>query len=402
MGRRDGLCGCVRSPVLRLGSGATRRRAPAITLALVSWLATLAAPTLGLAQSDPVIQKIVKTWKDREDRIRSFRIEWKEKVLWVAGSVAKPAPGAGDLLFPKEDVIQDYQRSLLVEGARVRYEIDGVEASNCSDIVGFLKCRTKSAFDGKNSKSFWDYEDKALHYPSGRVHPVSGLFDAREIATIPPLLAMRALHQEWTTVNLREYRPAQEVMVIDGEKCIALTFRGGPDEEERIYLAPQREYLPLRKERRWKGRTTSVWKVSFRDDHQHGWLPAAWEVAEFRSDGTFSEHRTSVVTSCAVNVPVRGEDFKIEFPEGTWVYDGLTKESYIQLSDGDNRRIVPGEKGKYADFLATKSGALLPRDRPRGAWAYVLVGIPLVVLAWMAVALARRRWSRSGGGPAAR
>ncbi len=134
----------------------------------------------------------------------------------------------------------------------------------------------------------------------------------------------------------------------------------GADFRETLYLDCERDFVVLRRttafrdELRWQG------DVSYKVDAEIGWIPNAWEYV-FRAgeDRHVQESGRCRLINYELNVEMADDEFDIEFPPSTRVFDD-TKEKLIQyvvMEDGKpGRQIYDANGPTYEDLLQPAAG----------------------------------------------
>jgi hypothetical protein len=165
-----------------------------------------------------------------------------------------------------------------------------------------------------------------------------------------------------------------------------------------VWVDPQSDFCAVRLEmgRADQSVVFAQLDIEYEWDASEIWVPKRWtNLVHGYLENRLVLERTSrfTVTEFALNPPIEDAAFQVKFPPGTEVmdYSGASARTYLVRESGD-RPILDEERlrgARYSDFVATETGdALKPPGDAALTWRWLLVGLALAVLGWLAL---RRR-----------
>ncbi|MEZ6053809.1 MAG: M56 family metallopeptidase [Planctomycetaceae bacterium] len=260
--------------------------------------------------------EIFEALRQREERIRSFRFEWKQTIVNHLGTETE-----------EDDIVCSQQSSLAVDGQKVAYAKSGTEpvAKGSSDDLLLGKPQQwetramsfQHRFDGLIGRATTSYPDTGIVEPP-YLRP-AGNCSATEITDTQPIVHnLRALNPAMWNIDWTKVKVSSEATEIDGQACLAIrTLREGvPTSIQTWFVDPSRDFVVVRYTRQREGQPpSSVIDIDFTKDEKHGWLPASWRISILRSGG-HTKTVTAQVSKYEINTEIPDEEFTIEFPEG--------------------------------------------------------------------------------------
>ncbi|MCA9108762.1 MAG: M48 family metalloprotease, partial [Planctomycetaceae bacterium] len=260
--------------------------------------------------------EIFEALRQREERIRSFRFEWKQTIVNNLGTETE-----------EDDIVCSQQSSLAVDGQKVAYAKSGTEpvAKDSSDDLLLGKPQQwetramsfQHRFDGLIDRATTSYPDTGIVEPP-YLSP-AGNCSATEITDTQPIVHnLRALNPAMWNIDWTQVEVSSEVTEIGGRKCLAIrTIREGfPTSIQTWFVDPSRDFVVVRYTRQREGQPpTSVIDIDFTKDSEHGWIPSGWTISILRSGG-HTTITTAEVTKYEINTEIPDKEFTIEFPEG--------------------------------------------------------------------------------------
>ncbi len=339
------------------------------------------------AEGPPTLEKIIATWKQRQDNTRTFDFQWDEVRTYTKGSMPVMEGSAG----PPEDVTQNNRLSLQVDGDMMRVWRNAPRWNG-----KFVPRDSMSVFDGKDAKVFYDQADPAVQgmatYRVGFIGIHQYNEDVVDYDLWPILLTYRAIHRDMGRFKQDEWDMTEERGVADGRDCLILRKKGAPI-VERCWVDFERDCTVVRYEFITNYRFQV--DVSYKDVPGLGPVPASWQTVEYPPSGVLQQSNKAEVTGYTINKPLPDDWFHFEFPVGTDVVDHKNKTEYIVRKDGGKRLITEVERlrgATYEQLVATESGqAGLPPSSRKFWW--ILVALVFATAVLLAVAV-RRRWLR--------
>ncbi len=386
----------------------------------IHWLAGLIVAALtasmhppGLyGQANPTIESAEKSWKDRENRVRSATFSWNVRCTIAKGYISKMMSGAGAArlklmgvrpgeIIPPDDYSYDIPSSFSLSGDNVRYvEID--RRWSASDHV-FVTSRYESVFNGTVAKTYYPQGTPPATWPIGFVHKEDAHADARSISLRPCLLAFRASESKLRPFDVREFQSLGGKAVIDGKPCVELRRQNG-NYAERFWVDPARDYVVVRCLETVNESLVGKMTIQYRADQGAGWVPTKWEHQSLSPDGRVLVSTNAVVSHYEINAHVPASDFEITFAPGTRVSDMKEKTEYVVKEGGGQRIIEKSEIGAtYAQVVNSERGeALGKKERGLPGWGVIVTGALGVVAVFALLWRRGRRYlppGRPGGSP---
>ncbi|MDY3561066.1 hypothetical protein R5W23_002325 [Gemmata sp. JC673] len=266
-------------------------------------------------------------------------------------------------VVPPADVTNPETASLLVDGARLRYEYRSKVYSVGDKSWADLNYR--SIYDGKTGAYLED--DQTYLYVSRDAGPrpphVSSIF------SFPALLTLRPAEPVLTGFGIGTFDVTGRTVTVDKTVCVELSYSGAPGNATKVLVDPARNYLPMRTQRVIESGPYSVMQCdfSYAAHDRLGWSPTGWRwSAVVRKGGTVALSVRATVTEFEVEASIQPMAFDTSAPPNSLVEDatGEKLERYVVRPDGSRRAVAPGEMHKpFEVLLATEPGG-----GPRLSW----------------------------------
>jgi hypothetical protein len=362
----------------------------------------------GTRAAEVDVERILASWKNRQQQTGSLRFSWTEQQTYARGSeLSLEMPermNPGRKVIPPEDLVVSVPFQLSLDGDKMRYAYDG-HLWYHKDGKQYPQ-RYVSVFDGSTSKEHWPSTPSG--YDQGIVRREKYNLAFGNLHVTPVLATYRPLDSRtrlFRSFSPGEYTVSAQPGLVQGCSCVILTEKPkrADDMVRSLWIDPAR-HLILRYGTSRQGRVLDQTDIDYRDDGKGGWVPSAWEIARtdlFHADRLRMAYKATV-TDYAVNQPVDPADFQLEFPPGTWVTDetiqseGRASTDYLVRPGGKNRMIVNTDMGAtYEQLLNSESGMALrtPRSGFRLLHFFGLILLPLALLAWFGWRWSRRKTS---------
>jgi hypothetical protein len=343
------------------------------------------------------LQALVAAWKERESKVASFDFavsgkEFKrattipEQAMIMVGQVPKSGPlSLPDLTTPVTiRVVSDQSRR-----ARLEY----TSTSWSAEKGGYVPQAVTDVFDGKARKllipSGW------LDYPCASITGDIATQWAADVRFSPIGMVLRPLSMGFFDTAKLVITP--NTALVDQQPCLIVTHSQGQDLENRVWVDPARDYVPVRWYEVYRGTTTVSIEIKYSSDPQYGWVPTSWNYAYLLPKGEVRESISCKVTHYEINKPISDDTFDIQFPPGTWVTDTINNETYIVREGGKRRPVVSGE------FNGKNYEQLLHSNPPfRGWWTILVIANVAILAAIIGVAVHYKRLKKarvSGANP---
>lgn len=363
------------------------------------WLLCSAGVVYG--QSSYTIEQIAKSWKARQERVRSARFKWTETKFFLAhtllylpeGGIRKGSPL---VKLPEEDLTIERSVAISFSESMMRYSYEG--PTWVPQVGKALHRRYVSVFDGELSKNFHGGDGKGgeLYHPSGFIRGKKLHYDYDNGTLTAILITYRGCQPDMGGVDIAGYRLSSKRGMIGERTCLILEPPRSARSQKCFWVHPQREFVVLRVEQRDKrGGVLSTLDITYVEHPPDGFVPSGWKYVDTGGSGNIVFRQTEAkVSECEINCDIAKSEFQFDFPPGTRVTDHRSRQSYVIREDGTERMITKGEKTRgatYREYLETETGqaGLKPSGFPW--WTSAAVAGALVLV----VALCIYRWRNS-------
>jgi hypothetical protein len=354
-------------------------------------------------QADVTVETIIKAWQARQDRIRSGRFQWTDRVTYPKGRLSDvwktDSRLANDALepVPPEDVTITCNGVLTFDGQKLRYSEDSADWSKktkkyelVSDLV---------VFNGEVSKELnITNPNHERYWPQGSIRKEKRNSYGSASTMQPILMTCRGLTPGMRAYDLETFELTGRKVTIDRRLCWELQRRPSSNSEDLLYVDPGRDFVFVRYLSTYRGLLMRKIDVRYEMISQKEWLPKEWTVTMNTLEGKLDQSHQLRLTSYEINPTVAPEEFELEFPPGTRVRDNRNKTDWIVKPDGSGKRTIPRSDfgATYERLLATEPGYAL-RDQPflaRFNWlaiaGIVVAGGCVLVFVWRRLKLRRK------------
>lgn len=259
-------------------------------------------------------EDILDAWRIRQDRIRSYRVEWTQTRTDQAGSLpAWDAPPP----FPPRDATYTNRYALLIDGKRWMVRTDGRTWFTGDSQLHPLQ--RKTAFDGVVQRNF-SGAIRPDFFPQLTIADTESNTELTLLDRAPVQWFYRPLSPGMGGLDPEELELLNQTATLEGRSLVVLqrTTRGGIVWE--YWVDPDQDFVIRRatsKDRRGFDRRLNI---SYERNAQHGWVPIAWDFRRTHGDRVETRMRCTV-TRWQINPDLPDEEFRIDVPEGTVVRD---------------------------------------------------------------------------------
>lgn len=369
----------------------------AIAALLTSRAATLmagqTAPQNKERTPTPPLHVILDAWKSRQERIEAFDfscagIEFRSKRLAV-GFLQTLGKQPEDYVELNDATFKVRIRFTVDRRGRVRMEYDGRVWSTREH--KYVSSHGIDEFNGKVSESFFPVGPSG--FPGAHISRGSAAEIARDARILPIRLVYRPIDTVMGVVNPQLLVVTNEREIVNARPCIILKST-----RERIWVDPERDFVPVRYSRTRRGTIDRTIEIAYARNDQNGWVPKEWTNVRFEPKGNTLDSMTLRVTEFTINKDIPDSLFKNEYPVGTWVHNYITDEEYIVREGGAKRPIRPGE------YDGTNYEELRDSEPPESGksrfWKYIIIAnlaaLIVVVLAFIYFRRKKARQSTTG------
>lgn len=340
----------------------------------------------------PTIADVEKAWQARQDYVKTLRMEWKEHVVVPRGSVSAMLRGAGSKVpadTPNTDHDYVAPMSMALAGDKLVTET-GYQTWN-HEKLKFTANPHKIFYNDKEYIVFRPKSD-SVDWPIGVKYPLP---EQRGVPiSLPVLLCVRGCSQRRCGIAPQEFKVSGRSAMVNRVHCIELTYKISHKATYSIWLAPDRDFVPIRMLLNVGATVPAKGDVTYQLDNGI-WWPTTWSFVQTEG-GRILHSSVSTVVRREVNVMIADHEFECEFPAGTRVVDGSSakEENYIVREDKSKRPILPREVGKTYQELVNSEPPFTPIQRVtmgRWRWAWGWLGAAGVLLCFVVVRVVLRR-----------
>jgi len=292
---------------------------------------------------------IVQAWGRRQREVHSVEFRWIE--IHTDGDVGTTVGGSR----PRTASVQPpyvtcrYEARLSICGNKVNYERKII---GTLPHPGLLKTY-RGTFDGQVSYVF-----SLGPMPRGKVTPGRLERDRGLLYLKPIFLTYRGLDAGFDGMQPGSYRLSAHRGVVEGRACVILEQSNQRLVRNAFWVCPEMDFSVLRYTASVEGKEIIRLDIAYRRGARYGWVPKHWKSVWVNPEtGALVEGGESTVTSYVINEAIPEEEFRIAFPDGTWVTDETTGQEYL-VRNGRKRLITAREKreASYKELLSTESG----------------------------------------------
>jgi len=311
-----------------------RRPINRVAAALAIGVSMCVSGRISIADDTPVtLEKIIDTWKAREQKITSFDFHW-----WSKHFESEP-DGVPPILLEENPVrrpdatfIAMYRFATDAQNGQLRTRLDERGREWCPSTADFVPSNTVEILDLGIEKRF--HPQTLLGYPTLTTKGQVGLIDYHDIRSRPLRLAYRPLHSPIGVF------PGQMTLrkQIDTAEAPALLILEHPD--AKVWVDPAKEFLPVRYTKGGPNSLHSELQINYAHDEMFGWVPQSWTSTLMDTTGKTYSSDTAKVIEYSINKPLAECVFELELPEGTHVMDATSNEEFIIRSGGNRERIA--------------------------------------------------------------
>jgi hypothetical protein len=342
-------------------------------LVLVSLLSLCSGGEISAQQVN--IDTIKNAWRERQNLLKSGRFTWTEtrveKKGWKGQSEGQLDPPS-DLEYKRECVF-------LVDGDKWFYECSAPSA-RVGELTAIVQ-ESKTSFNGVLSKTLYGpvkgrrvHQCEVLH--TGPKHDDLELF--------PMTLGFRQPNK------LLDFLPGLSVTsqegVMEGHRCVILERGNDIDGKFVLWVDPAEGFLPRRY--LFVQGNSALWQVdidySSATPAEGRWFPSRWSITVRGHDKSLQWVTAGKLLQHVINQPLAADQFEIDIPPGSIVYQDVDPKQYIQLANGSIQPFTDD------DLVTMNYDDLVAKAKQRGLRRFLLIGVLAGVVLLVAVFLIRK------------
>lgn len=334
-------------------------------------------------KAQPIQQKVVAAWQARERASKSFTLKWKETQTFLKGSLTSARMPKGTVL-PAATLETDAFYTFLSDGNRMKEVFEGAEVSEKQQIK---RQKETMIFDGEVNKSF---RPPDIHeYPQGYIGDEKHLPGLNVYNLRPVLLFVRPFRfpqfgyfRAEDLLNTAKYTYTA-TRLLRGHKCVVVSESDNSRSlYEELWLDLGHDFVPLRDVFYSRGKVVLQIDWTEYKTAAGTLVPVAWKIQEIK--GAVRKVFSSKALAWALNSPIAPDEFKLDFPAGTWVVDRRSRDK-----TGNPSQYIVKATGKRVispDELASKTYQELNAETT-GLWmlpiaVFAITGIALILFCY--------------------
>ncbi len=291
-----------------------------------------------LEESSPRKREVIEAMRLRDDRVKSYRIEWKQITINDNGTT----DAGDDVKLPQENslTVDDRRFASVTEGSEVVQSTPN--SGNATFSFGSLgrlftprqpapmqRVKRLSRFDRGFDQELLEYPDSNV--PATGIRRIAGRASGTRTEMWPLLWTFSTFDRSIVNLDWQRIEVADESVVVEGRHCLQLhqddvqqngfTMQNGIMTQVDLTfrhtwsIDPSREYAIVRYTTGYGEQEPNlVMDIQPAQTKTEGWVPASWTIRQ--QTGGASYVTTAQVTNIALNVDTTEDDFTLEFPPG--------------------------------------------------------------------------------------
>ena len=301
--------------------------------------------TKSSSTSDPDVVTVLEAWRERLSTVKSVRLEWTERRIYAKGSIVPPEdteglgfpPKVEKTGVPQDDLVQQVENELLLDGAKMRYTSHNPAISETGEVS--FKQYT-SSYDGVSSRMLSSEGPGDSGLNEGRLLDDPQNTDSHAWPLMPMLMHLAPLKQRGVgTFEAAGWQIAARQVIVGDAACLHLE-----NGIHHVWVDPERRYAILR----WQlvypdGRISLQADINHQPDPLLGSLPEKWKIDSFSADGKGRVEQSieAELTDYQLDPKLGKNDFRVEFPANTHVVDEPNQNEFIIDKQGRAGPRVP-------------------------------------------------------------
>ena len=281
------------------------------------------------------LRDVFDAWRKRADRVRSARFDWEEKSMNIpVAPPIGPLPNAA----PAEAITVDHNAVLILDGDKVRYEVNGPSWSGIQNKIVDQEYRL--VLHGGTEKSLFDARRGGAD-PVGFVKHSIDRTQSQTFHNLPLFLHFRPFQVQSLKISIDLWRRVNSPSQLNGRPCIVIESSMSKKYVHKLYIDPERDCAVVPIESLDGNRIVFQEDIDYEKNRDSEWVPSKWR-------GSLNGSRTGrVVEACnatmvrhRLNLPILAEEFELTFPVRTGVTElrGRSPERRYVIMPGEKRK----------------------------------------------------------------
>jgi len=272
------------------------------------------------ASDSPVLKRILASWREREERMRSFYFAWDTK--WIP-----PKKSGKDIRVQgRTEIWMDAEWRYAAAKSWPKRPENNSAAPGTQQTV-FVPS-WQHTFDGVSNRTF------DVIMGTGRVYKADPGIELGRMAVGPLLLSLRPFSHGGS--EPKRFRVITENAIVENRHCVKLE-RTQEGTVEAFWIDPSRDDVIVGWDRRNPTSRATYVAIEYQRDREYGWVPRSWTETYYQLPEQSRIERT--VVKWEINQPLAAERFSTTFPPGSTVLDEKTLEEYLIAEDGSKTRV---------------------------------------------------------------
>jgi hypothetical protein len=258
---------------------------------------------------ESVVENIFSAWEKRQERIDTAAFHFTDNYTFIPTGRTKP-------------VTVRQSESLFIDASKISFRITAPEGN------GFVSPEYHGAFDGVTARAWTQLSS----HSSGSILSKNRSGDINKFVLKPLLWWLRPTRADIGQLIMTDF-VAEPPEVIDGHRCLVIRSKFNRPEGSKFWIDPNRGYVILRWIVQPKGNLRL--DIRYEESTEHGWIPTSWKGNWVNEEsGAVVSYNEVRVDRYVLNEPIEADEFIVQFPNGTHVWDEATNARYITGSAG--------------------------------------------------------------------
>ncbi len=333
-----------------------------------------------LLRGQPALSPGAAAAKKRQEAVKTLKVVFKRTEVEGAGSASANAPRGlkPSTPVPARETTIESENRLFLDGDKVRYE-DNHPLWEIS--TGKLrKMDSVYAFDGTLAKLLHPYSNHGG--PLGSIEKAAYQEKVKSYELTPLTVTFRGLNPAICPDALADAKPSGVTLPINGESCQEYVLARSSLVIS-LWMDPTKDYVIRRISKQRNGKIVEQHDITYQRNALVGWVPESWARHFYLPEGGLQRTGKMKVLEMELNTAQPHQQFDLQFPPGTWVFDQRTMKDYRVQPDGSMSEVVPERKESAVGI-----------DEPwyrRNVWLLCVLGAATLLAAFGYVVLKRKK-----------
>jgi hypothetical protein len=353
-----------------------------------------ALPVAAQETEEQLRARILKAWKDRQDKVKSARFVWKEVRTDAKGflSCMQPPilpdgkkPWDGKILPPVDVTYETEVEVAFKEGEYLRYAYTAQLWS--PETNKLKKLPTTIVWNNKEHRSVATRLES--DYPTGTIDGVNRTSEAKNPKLRPVLHHLRGAESRLRPYDIEQFEVIPQQTIVRSRPCVELRKETRYENEitrYQLWLDKERDYVLVRELITANEAVLIKLDIDYQPNPTVNWLPHSWSYTSMHpvEKGQPLNLAKATMIDSALNESLDDTLFTIDYPVGTSVGDNRTGTTYIVKESG--MRPLVGQEV----YLSHAEKMALPDSTYFRGWSWLLISGSMLGLTLLATFLILR------------